>query len=64
MTNSSERKQSGSIACPYCGVVSAGSFSTVEKTDEAGPTEILYKCKNCGRIYIAERVTSWHVKKG
>jgi len=63
MTKSPKRKQTGSTACPYCGTPSTGSYSTVEKQDEAGPAKILYKCNSCGRFYTVERVISWRVKK-
>lgn len=61
MAKSSETKQTGSIACPYCGAASTGSYSTVVESDGAGPTKVLYKCNSCGRFYTAEKVISWRV---
>lgn len=63
MADSTKSKRTGSIACPYCSAESGGSFSTVEESDDAGPTKILYKCKSCGRFYTAEKVTYWRIKK-
>ncbi|RJQ40974.1 MAG: hypothetical protein C4555_00625 [Dehalococcoidia bacterium] len=63
MPESTEGKLSASIICPYCDAPSAGSFGTESERDAAGPVRVLYKCKNCGKFYTAERVICWRVKK-
>ncbi len=63
MSNSAKRKPSSSITCPHCSAPTGGSFSTVVKSDDSGPTKILYKCKSCGGFYTAEKVVSWRVIK-
>lgn len=63
MSEGTRAKRSNSVTCPYCNAQSGGAFSTVTESDEAGPTKILYKCKDCGRFYTAEKVVSWRVKK-
>ncbi|MFH1031215.1 MAG: hypothetical protein V1767_01390 [Chloroflexota bacterium] len=51
------------IQCPHCGSSVGGSFSTVVKTDDSDPTEILYKCKDCGKFYSVKKAYHWEVVK-
>ena len=65
MAKGDQIKQTSSITCPHCGAASTGSYTTVVKADESGPTKVLYKCSSCGKFYTAEKVVSvsWRVTK-
>ncbi len=63
MIENSISKPNHSIICPHCDAPAGSSYSSVVRTDENGPVEVLYKCWKCGAFYNAKRVTRWEVEK-